>query len=48
VLRALPAKFTGPGWNSGQSAVAVESLEVAHEGLVLVPGSEFAPLAGGA
>ena len=35
VLRALPAKYMGPSWNSGQTAVAVESLEVAHEGLVL-------------
>jgi phage tail-like protein len=35
VHRALPAKYTGPGWNSAQSAVAVESIEVAHEGLAL-------------
>lgn len=47
VQRALPAKFTGPSWNAAQSAVAVESLEVAHEGLVLVPGTEFTTALGG-
>ena len=41
VQRALPAKFSGPSWNSAQSSVAVESLEVAHEGLELMPGSDF-------
>lgn len=49
VSRALPSKYTGPSWNSGQSSVAIESLEIAHEGLELVPGSEFgggAPLTG--
>jgi len=46
LLRALPAKYSGPGWNSAQSAVAVESLEIAHEGLVLVPGTEFTPPGG--
>lgn len=46
LLRALPAKYTGASWNSSQSAVAIESLEVAHEGLVLLPGSEFTPPTG--
>jgi phage tail-like protein len=41
VTGALPAKFTGPSWNSAQSSVAVESLEIAHEGLELLPGSAF-------
>jgi phage tail-like protein len=41
VLRALPTKYTGPSWNAAQSAVAVESLEVAHEGLSLVEGTSF-------
>jgi len=41
VSRALPTKYSGPSWNAAQSSVAVESIEVAHEGLVLVPGSEF-------
>jgi phage tail-like protein len=40
-LRALPAKYVGPSWNAAQSAVALESIEVAHEGLVLLPGTEF-------
>ena len=40
--RALPAKYTGPSWNAGQSAVAIESLEVAHEGLELTEGSDSA------
>ncbi len=40
-MRALPAKYTGPSWNASQSAVAVESVEIAHEGLVLIPGSDF-------
>jgi phage tail-like protein len=47
VSRALPAKYTGPSWNAAQSSVAVESIEVAHEGLELVPSSEFTPSAGG-
>jgi phage tail-like protein len=42
VSRALPAKYTGPGWNASQNSVAIESLEVAHEGLELVPGGDFA------
>ncbi len=41
VFRALPAKYVGPGWNASQSSVAIESLEVAHEGLELVTGAEL-------
>jgi phage tail-like protein len=41
VSRALPAKYVGPSWSASQSSVAVESLEIAHEGLELVPGSEL-------
>lgn len=41
VLRALPAKYTGASWNSAQSSVAIESLEIAHEGLELAPGTAF-------
>jgi phage tail-like protein len=41
VLRALPAKYTGPSWNSSQSSLAIESLEVAHEGLELESGAQF-------
>lgn len=35
--RGLPAKYTGPSMNAGQSSVAIEALEIAHEGLALVP-----------
>lgn len=42
VHRAFPASFTGPAWSSTQNAVAVEALELAHEGLTLVPGPAFA------
>ena len=41
INRALPAKYSGPAWNSGQSSVAIESLEVAHEGLTLLPGLDL-------
>lgn len=41
VSRALPTKYTGPSWSSAQSSIAVESLEIAHEGLELLPGSAF-------
>jgi phage tail-like protein len=41
VSRALPAKYVGPAWNASQNNVAVESLEIAHEGLELLPGSEL-------
>jgi phage tail-like protein len=37
VTRALPLKYTGPSWNAGQSSVAIESIEMAHEGLELIP-----------
>jgi phage tail-like protein len=33
--RGLPAKWIGPALNAAQNNVAVESLEIAHEGLVL-------------
>jgi phage tail-like protein len=31
--RGLPVKWTGPAMNAGQNAVALETLEIAHEGL---------------
>jgi phage tail-like protein len=34
--RGLPVKWTGPTLNAGQSEVAVEEVEIAHEGLTLV------------
>ncbi len=35
--RGLPVKYTGPSLNAGQSEVAVESIEIAHEGLYQFP-----------
>jgi len=32
---ALPVKWTGPNFNAGSNNIAVESLELAHEGLLL-------------
>jgi phage tail-like protein len=38
--RALPVKWTGPALNAMQSNVAIEELEIAHEGVsVQTPGS---------
>jgi phage tail-like protein len=37
--RGLPIKYSGPTLNAAQSAVALESIEIAHEGLYLVPGA---------
>ena len=37
--RAIPTKWVGPSLNASQSAVAIESLEIAHEGLVLEVGA---------
>lgn len=33
VLEAWPAKYSAPDWNATASAVAIESLELAHEGM---------------
>ncbi|MEA2339771.1 MAG: hypothetical protein QOE82_3778 [Thermoanaerobaculia bacterium] len=33
--RGLPVKWTGPAFNATQSAVAIETLEIAHEGVEL-------------
>jgi phage tail-like protein len=35
--RGLPVKWTGPTFNATQSQVAIQELEIAHEGLKLVP-----------
>ena len=34
--KGLPLRWTGPSLNASQSAVAVESLEIVHEGLEMV------------
>lgn len=36
--RGLPVRYTGPSMNAATSAVAVQSLEIAHEGIFHVPG----------
>jgi phage tail-like protein len=33
--RGLPLKWVGPSLNASQSSVAVEAIEIAHEGLTL-------------
>jgi phage tail-like protein len=33
--RGIPVKWVGPSLNASQSSVAIESLEIAHEGLLL-------------
>jgi len=37
--RGVPLKWVGPSLNAVQSAVAIESLEIAHEGLTLELGA---------
>ena len=36
--RGLPTKWAGPAMNAAQSAVAIETLEITHEGIHLIPG----------
>jgi phage tail-like protein len=36
--RGLPVKYTGPAMNATQNTVAIEAIEIAHEGLYQVPG----------
>lgn len=36
--RGLPTKWTGPALNASQNSVAIEALEIAHEGIHLIPG----------
>jgi phage tail-like protein len=36
--RGLPLKYSGPALNAAQSSVAIEALEITHEGLYQVPG----------
>ena len=35
--KALPVKYTGPTFNATQNAVAIEAIEIAHEGVIQVP-----------
>ena len=45
--RGLPVKYTGPPLNATQNTVAIETIEIAHEGIHQVPGFGLAPLTGG-
>jgi len=42
--RGLPVKYSGPALNATQSSVAIEALEIAHEGVIQLP---FVGLASG-
>ena len=37
--RGLPTRWEGPTMNAGNSQVAIESIEITHEGLYLMPGA---------
>ena len=39
--RGIPKKWVGPSLNASQSGVAIESLEIAHEGLILNIGTKL-------
>ncbi len=39
--RGLPLKWTGASMNAQQSQIAIETLEIAHEGLTLVTGGSL-------
>lgn len=45
--RGLPVKYSGPSLNATQNNVAIESIEIAHEGIYQVPGIGGAPGAAG-
>lgn len=36
--RGIPLRYSGPTLNATQSSVAIESIEIAHEGMYQVPG----------
>lgn len=40
--RGLPTRYSGPSLTAMQSAVAIESIEITHEGIYQVPGVGFA------
>jgi phage tail-like protein len=46
--RGLPVKYSGPSLNGSQSSVAIEAIEIAHEGIHQVSGVAGRPGAGGA
>jgi phage tail-like protein len=46
--RGIPTRYTGPTLNAKESAVAIESLEITHEGLYQVPYVGYGAAAVGA
>lgn len=40
--RGLPTRYAGPSMNAAQGAVAIETLEITHEGIYQLPGVGFA------
>ena len=44
--RGLPVKYTGPTFNATQNTVAIEAIEIAHEGIHLVPGFSLSSVVG--
>lgn len=40
--RGLPVKYTAPSLNAAQNEVAIEAIEIAHEGIFQLPGVGFA------
>lgn len=45
--RGLPVKYSGPSLNGSQNSVAIEAIEIAHEGIHQVPGVGGRPGVGG-
>jgi phage tail-like protein len=45
--RGLPVKYNGPSLNATANNVAIESIEIAHEGIYQVPGIGGPPGVGG-
>jgi phage tail-like protein len=35
--RGLPIKYTGPGMNASQNSIAIEAIEITHEGIYQLP-----------
>jgi phage tail-like protein len=46
--RGLPVKYTGPAMNATQNAVAIEAVEIAHEGIFQLPSVGYAAAAASA
>jgi phage tail-like protein len=45
--RGLPVKYTGPSLNATQNNVAIESIEIAHEGIYQLPSVGSGATTGG-